>query len=276
LVENSYDCIAGVDYLTEVASVLMIFNINMSKFMKDTLDFCTKEFNVYYLSDPYVQTSSIMPQKRNPSSLEHCRPLAGKAIGEAKTIFDVLYNTPYGDIVDAEEQLQPHVYEAVKYTLRVLEVMKNVFATLKVNKEVLLDRSRQNFITVTELADTLVREKGLSFRESHHLTSQIIKYLISENLQADDIEPDTIKEISQRVLGYAVDLDQQALSKALDPQNFIFVREIIGGPAPKETERMLKDRLITMEDDIKKIKIWESKFFDARNKMYNAIKLLDV
>ncbi len=276
LVENSYDCIAGVDYLTEVASVLMIFNVNMSKFMKDTLDFCTKEFNVYYLSDPYVQTSSIMPQKRNPSSLEHCRPLAGKAIGEAKTVFDVLYNTPYGDIVDAEEQLQPHVYDAIKYTLRILEVVKNVFATLKVNKEVLLNRSKQNFITVTELADTLVREKGLSFRESHHLTSQIIKYLINENLQADDIEPDTIKEISQRVLGYAVDLDQQALSKALDLQNFISIREIIGGPAPKETERMLKGRLVTMEDDMKKIKTWESKFLDAHNKIYDAIRSLDI
>lgn len=276
LVENSYDCIAGVDYLTEVASVLMIFNTNMSRFMKDTLDYCTKEFNVYYLSDPYVQISSIMPQKRNPSSLEHCRPLAGKAIGEAKTVFDVLYNTPYGDIVDSEEELQPHIYDAIKYTLRILEVVKNVFATLKVNKEVLTERAHQNFITVTELADTLVRDKGLSFRESHHLTSRIIKHLIGENLQAEDINPDTISEISQKVLGYAVDLDRETLSKALNPVNFVTVRDITGGPAPEETGRMLKDRLVEMDDYLRKIKAWENKFLDARNKINDAIKLLGV
>lgn len=275
LVENSYDCIAGVDYITEVAGALMIFNTNMSKFMKDALDFCTQEFNVYFLTDPYVQTSSIMPQKRNPSSLEHCRPLIGRAIGEAKVIFDVLYNTPYGDIVDAEEELQPHIYDSIKYTLRVLEVMKNAFATLKVNKEHLLARSYEGFITVTELADVLVREQGLSFRESHHLTSTIVKYMMQKKLKADDIDPETIRIMSQKVLGYAIDLNKEALKKALDPHNFVQVRKIIGGPAPQETERMLAHRLKEMNQDKDKYNELAAKYGEVHEKIKKAIEVLN-
>lgn len=275
LVENSYDCIAGVDYITEVAGALMILNTNMSKFIKDALDFCTQEFNVYSLTDPYVQTSSIMPQKRNPSSLEHCRPLIGRAIGEAKVIFDVLYNTPYGDIVDAEEELQPHIYDSIKYTLRVLEVMKNVFATLKVNKEHLLARSCEGFITVTELADVLVREQGLSFRESHHLTSEIVKYMMQKKLKANDIDTETIGAMAQKVLGYAINLNKEALKKALDPHNFVQVRKITGGPAPEETERMLAHRLKEMNQDKDRYHEMVAKYGEVHEKIKKAIEALN-
>ncbi|MEW9122986.1 MAG: argininosuccinate lyase [Thermotaleaceae bacterium] len=272
LVENSYDAIAGADYLTEAASVLMIFNTNMSRFIKDTLDFCTQEFNVYYLTDPYVQTSSVMPQKRNPSSLEHCRPLIGRAIGEAKVVFDVLHNTPYGDIVDSEETLQSHIYDSMKYTIRVLEVVKNVFATLKVNKEVLDRRAHEGFITVTELADALVREKGLSFRESHHLTSRIVKYLISRNATLEEIDPKIIQTLSQEVLGHTIDLDRDMLKRALDPHHFIEIRGVVGGPAPLETQRMWKERAHILEQDKNKLSIRLNRYQEASCRIEKAIK----
>jgi argininosuccinate lyase len=274
LVENSYDSIAGVDYLTQTASSLMILNTNISKLLKDTLDFCTKEFNVYYLTDAYVQTSSIMPQKRNPSSLEQCRPLAGKAIGEAKVIFDVLYNTPYGDIVDSEEQLQPHIYDCIKYTLRILEVMKNVFGTLRVNKEILFERSHENFITATELADTLVREKNLSFRESHHIAREIVKYLIENNMNSDEISEKIIMDISQKVLSHSIELEQSTIKTALDPVNFVEIRDIIGGPSPKETRRMLNNRIAELALDKKTVVKWEDKFLNAYKNINKVISNL--
>lgn len=242
IVENSYDCIAGCDYLTECASVLMVMNTSLSRFMKDTLDFCTKEFNVFYLTDPYVQVSSIMPQKRNPSSLEQTRPTISKAIAEAKCVFDILHNTPFGDIVDTEEQLQPHLYDSINYTIRALKVLSSVFSTLKVNKEVLFERAHDGFITATELADVLVRDKGLSFRHSHKITSTIVKYMIKHNLKAQDITPHIIASISEEILGYKIDMEAKEIEKALDPINFVNVRTITGGPAPSETERMLKNR----------------------------------
>jgi argininosuccinate lyase len=242
LVENSYDSIAGVDYLTECAASLMIINTDLSKFIKDTLDFCTKEFNVYYLTDPYVQISSIMPQKRNPSSLEHTRPMTSNAIGEAKCIFDVLHNTPFGDIVDSEEQLQPHIYSSIEFTIKVLKILSSVYTTMKVNKEVLFNRAHESFITATELADTLVREKGLSFRESHKITADLIKKLTIEHINYRDITSEMINEISSKVIGEKVNISKEDIKTALDPVNFVNIRNITGGPAPSETIRMFNAR----------------------------------
>ncbi len=247
LVENSYDGIAGCDYLTECASVLMIMNTSLSRFMKDTLDFCTKEFNVFYLSDPYVQVSSIMPQKRNPSSLEQTRPAISKAIAEAKGVFDILHNTPFGDIVDTEEQLQPHLYDSIKYTIRAFKMLSSVFTTLQVNKDILFERAHEGFITATELADVLVRDKGLSFRHSHKITSSIVKYLVKHGQKAQDITPQLIADISKEILGTAIDLEVAEIEKALDPVNFVSIRTITGGPAPIETVRMLESRINSLE-----------------------------
>ena len=271
LVENSYDGIAGCDYLTECASVLMIMNTSLSRFMKDTLDFCTKEFNVFYLSDPYVQVSSIMPQKRNPSSLEQTRPCISKAIAESKCVFDILHNTPFGDIVDTEEQLQPHLYDSIKYTIRAFKMLSSVFATLKVNKDVLFDRSHEGFITATELADILVRDKGLSFRHSHKITSTIVKYMVKNGKKAQDITPQIIADISQEVLGRAIDLSVAEIEKALDPVNFVNVRTITGGPAPVETERMLANSFKALEENKQEVNEYIGKLKIADEKLANAV-----
>ncbi len=141
LCESSYDSIAASDHMTQFASVMMTMAINLSRFMKDILDWCTMEFAFLRLTDPYVQISSIMPQKRNPSSLEHCRPILSKALAEAQAVFTVQHNTPYGDIVDSEEDLQIHLYDAVSYLSRALEIITNVLATMQINKELLHKRA---------------------------------------------------------------------------------------------------------------------------------------
>lgn len=274
LVENSYDSIAGCDYLTECASVLMVMNTSLSRFMKDTLDFCTKEFNVFYLTDPYVQVSSIMPQKRNPSSLEQTRPAVSKAIAEAKCVFDILHNTPFGDIVDTEEQLQPHLYDAIKYTVRALKMLCSVFATLKVNKEVLFQRAHEGFITATELADVLVRDKGLSFRHSHKITSAIVRHMVGTGQKAQDITPQLIAAISEEILGKPIDLETSEIEKALDPVNFINIRTVTGGPAPAETERMLRIRAEDLERDRRLSEEYVRKLRSAEQNLNQTIEAI--
>lgn len=274
LVENSYDSIAGCDYLTECASVLMILNIDLSRFLKDTLDFCTREFNVFYLSDPYVQVSSIMPQKRNPSSLEHARPMNSKALGEAKCVFDILHNTPYGDIVDTEEQLQPHLYSSIQYTLRVLKIASVVFATLKVNKEVLLQRAHEGCISFTELADVLVREKGLSFRHSHKITGSIVRHLIKTGLNPADITSALIDSIAHELFGYELHIDDETIQRAIDPVNFVGVRTITGGPAPSETQRMLEERKDRITRDRESHQKYKAKLKRAEELLEETIKAI--
>lgn len=263
LIENSYDSIGGADYLMELAAAVMILATDCSKIMKDILDLCTVEFGGIRLQDAYVQTSSIMPQKRNPSSLEHCRPILGKAIGEANVVFTVLHNTPYGDIVDSEEDLQPHLYDAIKYCENAMEVMKNAFLTMTINKDHLRKRAIEGFITVTELADTLVRDEGLSFRLAHHLTSRIVKTLYHQGLNVEDLDEELVRTLSIEVVGRELRLTDEDLRLALNPVHFVEIRDRIGGPAKRETERMYKERMAAYQEQKKTTEQIRGKYQDA-------------
>ena len=109
LVVNSYGAIAAVDYVAEACSVLATAMLSLGRFTQDMLLWSTAEFGFLRLSDGYVQISSIMPQKRNPVPLEHARILASRALTEAQSVLGSLHNTPFADMNDGEDSLQPLV-----------------------------------------------------------------------------------------------------------------------------------------------------------------------
>ena len=271
LVENSYDCIAAADYSMEFAGALMLLCVDMSRFVKDLLDWCTKEFGFFYLADGYVQKSSIMPQKRNPSSLEHCRPIVSKALAEAEAVFTIMHNTPYGDIVDSEEELQEHIYLSVYYITRAMNVTANVLGTMDINKELLLKRAGEHFITVTELADTLVREVGLSFREAHTITSRIVRKLYDGKQTAENITQEFLNQVSEEVLGRDVNIDATLIRQALDPVHFVEIRSITGGPSPKTAEAMYRKRLEGYEEEKKTLRAIVKKYTDAEEALEKEV-----
>ena len=96
----------------------------------------TKEYDGITVAKPYVQISSIMPQKRNPVSIEHARAITSSALGEAFTVFQMIHNTPFGDIVDTEDDLQPYLYKGLKRQF-VFCMMNAVIRTMKVEEETL-------------------------------------------------------------------------------------------------------------------------------------------
>ena len=106
---NTYGSIATVDYLLESVSATQVLLIGLGRVIQDLLLWCTMEFGYLRLSDGFVQGSSIMPQKRNPVALEHARAITSKAVGQAQAIGTAVHNTPFGDIVDTEDDLQPLV-----------------------------------------------------------------------------------------------------------------------------------------------------------------------
>ena len=109
---------------------------------------------------------------------------------------------------------------------------------MQINKELLRKRAGENFITATELADTFVREGSLTFRKAHKLTSAIVRRLYAEGKGAEDITEDFCETISKEVLGYPVDLSDEAIRTALDPVHFVAIRERTGGPALSQVSRM--------------------------------------
>lgn len=242
LVENSYDAIGGADYLGETAAALQVLFIGIGRFVQDLLLWSTQEFGAIRVADPYVQISSIMPQKRNPVSLEHIRSLSSSGVGRCTTVIQMLHNTPFGDIVDTEDDLQPHLWQGLRLSDQILRLCAAVVGTVDVNKELLLNRAKHSFATITELADTLVREANIPFRSSHSIVSHVVKIAMARQLDGSQVTSALIDEAATLVIGHPLQLSPDIVQRAMDPVNFVKVRKLPGGPAPTEVHRALAAR----------------------------------
>jgi argininosuccinate lyase len=232
IAENSYGAIAAVDYLTETASAIAVAMVNLGRFNQDLLLWSTREFGFLRLSDGFAQGSSIMPQKRNPVALEHTRIFASRALGEAQAVLGCAHNTPFGDINDSEDDLQPLAFAMFSGARGALKLLAGVIETVEVDRAHLARRAASDFLTVTELADTLVRREGLCFREAHDLVAEAVRAC-----GADD-RPEAI---AARIftLRPTIGLSREEILEALDAAHFVRIRKVVGGPAPERVREAL-------------------------------------
>ena len=145
-------------------SATSVLIVGLGRVVQDLLLWCTMEFGYLRLGDGFVQGSSIMPQKRNPVALEHARAIGSKAVGQAQAIVTAVHNTPFGDIVDTEDDLQPLVASMFRDATRMVTLVAAAMRHADFDVERLASRAGEGGTTLTELADTLVRDHGLPFR----------------------------------------------------------------------------------------------------------------
>ncbi|PKG21581.1 argininosuccinate lyase [Niallia nealsonii] len=243
VIENSYDAIAGADYIAEVMTSTQIISINLGRFVQDLLLWSTQEYNVLRVADPYVQISSIMPQKRNPVSLEHIRSLLSSCVGNTNTVLTMLHNTPFGDIVDTEDDMQPYAWKSLHLLDKLCRLLACVIATAEINKDTLRKRTAASFATITELADTIVRTDQLPFRTAHIIASHIVQKALAENLPPQKITLEIVNRSAVSVIGKKLTLDETTLQQSLDPVYFVNIRTLQGGPNPNEVKRMINGRM---------------------------------
>lgn len=225
LVVNSYGAIAAVDYVAEACSVLATAMLSLGRFTQDMLLWSTAEFNFLRLSNGYVQISSIMPQKRNPVPLEHVRILSSRALTESQSILGSLHNTPFADMNDGEDSLQPLVALAFSDAQRALALIAGALSETTFNTEQMQRRAGSNFLPVTEVADTLVRQTGISFHDAHTITSAAVKSATSDDVAA------FVDDLFRRTQDARLNITKQQLQQAMDPRHFVAIRTITGGPA---------------------------------------------
>jgi len=233
---NTYGSIATVDYLLESVSAAAVLLAGLGRVVQDLLLWCTPEFGYLRLADEFVQSSSIMPQKRNPVALEHTRAIGSKALGQANAIVLAVHNTPFGDIVDTEDDLQPLVVSMFSDAGRAVRLVAAAMTTAEFNRARLAAGAAQGWITVTELADTLTRDHGVPFKTSHTIATR----LVAESAKRPSESRATLlREVSASVLGAPIGYDDAALTEILDPRHFVRVRTTPGGPAPSEMLRAI-------------------------------------
>jgi argininosuccinate lyase len=187
-----------------------------------------------------------MPQKRNPVALEHARSIGSKAVGQAQAIMTAVHNTPFGDIVDTEDDLQPLVASMFRDATRTVTLAAAALRGADFDVERLAARAGEGGTTLTELADTLVRDEGLPFRMAHAIAAALLKSR-REHPQAS--RPAALSEVSHALLGRSSDYSQERLERIMSPRYFVEVRRTLGGPAPDETARALAASRSVLDTD---------------------------
>jgi argininosuccinate lyase len=244
---NTYGSIATVDYLLESTSAATVLLTGHGRFVQDMLLWSTAEFSYLRLGDGYVQGSSIMPQKRNPVALEHARAIGSKALGQAQAIVLTAHNTPFGDIVDTEDDLQPLVFAMFRDATRAVHLVAAAMSSAQFDAAALEARAGDGWTTLTELADTLARDHALPFRKAHAIAAHFVG---GRQRQPDRPLAALLTDASTEVLGKALVYTEAELTHILSPRHFVEIRKTFGGPAPEETARAAKvsrDRLETDE-----------------------------
>jgi argininosuccinate lyase len=233
---NTYGSIATTDYLLQNVTATAVLLTGLGRFVQDMLLWSMAEFGYLRIGDGFVQGSSIMPQKRNPVALEHARAIGSKALGEAMGIQLCVHNTPFGDIVDTEDDLQPLVDQMFHDAARALTLVAAAMASAEFDTARLARRAGEGWITITEMADTLVREHGLAFDTAHAIARRIVKI---RGEKPETPVSDIIAETSAELLGTAIRYTEEQVASILSPRHFVGIRTTLGGPAPAVTTAAL-------------------------------------
>ena len=231
--QNSYSCIAGVDYITSTYSAIGLMFLHLGRPIQDFQVWTSFEVGQIYVPNSLVQISSIMPQKRNPVPIEHLRHLSSQTVGRAHAMLTVMHNTPFTDMNDSEGEPQSRGYGAFASAYRVLDLLAALVAQIGIDPARVAQNIRRSCITITELADSLVRREGLSFREGHEIAAAVAKAVVAMggDLVSDGYAP--FRAAFEQATGRVSTLDEATFAELVSPEYFVSVRTRFGGPAPE-------------------------------------------
>ncbi|XP_017598446.1 PREDICTED: argininosuccinate lyase, partial [Corvus brachyrhynchos] len=190
---NSMDAVSERDFVVEFLSVATLLMIHLSKMAEDLIIYSTSEFGFLTLSDAYSTGSSLMPQKKNPDSLELIRSKAGRVFGRLAAMLMVLKGLPSTYNKDLQEDKEA-VFDVVDTLNAVLQVATGVISTLQINKEN-MERALSPEMLATDLALYLVR-KGMPFRQAHVASGKAVQLAETKGITINHLSLEDLQNIS--------------------------------------------------------------------------------
>lgn len=239
LLENSIDCVATRDYVLEIVSGFAILANTLSRMAHDFYIWSTPEFDYIEVDDSVAVCSSIMPQKKNPITLEHIKAKAAHLEGIFVSSFSALKNTPYTHARDISTEAVKYYWTALAETEADLALANVTVRTLQVKKKRMLQRARENFCSVTELANYLVRYDGMSFRAAHEVVALVVDHMLTHQKTSDEIDHQVVDAICKKLFDVPCTLTDEQIAAALDPARNVAGKKARGGSSAEETARQL-------------------------------------
>ncbi|TFH18410.1 argininosuccinate lyase [Candidatus Bathyarchaeota archaeon] len=267
--ENSVDAVSSRDWAIECASVLSILMANMSRMAADFVMWAGAEFQYITIADEYSSSSSIMPQKKNPSTIELIRGKTAEVYGVLQEMMTMVKGLPTGYYQDLQ-QTKLALWRAFDTSRTSVEVLNGAISTLTVNNDKMLAQTKGSFIFAVQLAETLA-EDALSFREAYKVTAGVVKNLIDEGRTLEDLKPEDVKKVAKELFGKDIKVSSSIAEKVSDPKKALNNLRSPGSPHPAEISMAVENRLELRERYWKELDFLKIKLVIAADNLKNAI-----
>lgn len=191
---NSLDAVSDRDFALEYLSCASLCALHLSRLAEELVLWCTPQFNFVRLSDAFSTGSSIMPQKRNPDAAELVRGKTGRVIGSLVSLAVTLKGLPLAYSKDMQEDKEP-VFDAADTLDACLAVMTGMLTDLEANPQAMRQAAAYGFSTATDIADYMVREHNIPFREAHHVSGTCVKLAEEKGVELQDLSLEDYQNI---------------------------------------------------------------------------------
>ena len=227
---NSLDAVSDRDFALEFLSASSICATHLSRFAEELVIWSSAQFKFVTLSDRFSTGSSIMPQKKNPDAAELIRAKVGRITGSLVGLLMVMKGLPLAYSKDMQEDKE-QVFDASDSLMLALAAMTGMISDMEPNVASLETAAASGFSTATDLADWLVRDLGMPFREAHHITGALVAKAEEKGCDLPDLSLADMQIVNERI--------NADVFNFLGVQNSVASRQSYGGTAPKQVRKQI-------------------------------------
>jgi argininosuccinate lyase len=229
---NAMDAVSDRDFALELLAAASICAVHLSRLAEEMVIWSSDRFAFISLSDAFTTGSSIMPQKRNPDAAELVRAKPGRIIGSLTGLLIVLKGLPLAYGKDMQEDKEG-VFDAVDSLAIAIAATSGMVRDMTANKDAMRAALTTGFPTATDLADYMVRELGLPFREAHHASGSIVALAAEKGCDLDALSLAEMQAVEPRI--------KADIMGILTVESAVAARTSFGGTAPVEVKARIAD-----------------------------------
>ncbi len=228
---NSLDAVSDRDFALEFLSFASITAMHLSRLSEELVIWSTAQFRFIQLSDRFSTGSSIMPQKKNPDAAELIRAKIGRILGANVALMTIMKGLALTYSKDMQEDKEP-VFDAADNLSLALTAMAGMVDDMTALPDNLKKAAGSGFATATDLADWLVREKDMAFREAHHVTGLLVAMAEKKNCDLQDLSLTDLQKVFKGI--------DESIYSVLSVENSVASRKSYGGTAPDQVRNQIK------------------------------------